>query len=178
MAVAGRDVELVSATEADLAYVMATERLPGYDALVGRWDEARHREALADGRYAYLLARAGGEPVGFAIVRGVHSADRVALVQRVAVSRPGEGLGKAMMRAVVGHVFETSATYRLCIGTFPDNLRARRVYEAVGFVAEGVARGAAFFHGVHRDELVLAILRPDWAAARAASPLARTPAPG
>ena len=79
----------------------------------------------------------------------------------MAVSRPGEGLGKAMMRAVVDHVFATTATHRLAIGTFPDNLRARRVYEAVGFVAEGVARGAAFFHGVHRDELNLAILRPD-----------------
>jgi RimJ/RimL family protein N-acetyltransferase len=27
-----------------------------------------------------------------------------------------------------------------------------------------VARGSAFFQGVHRDELVLAILRPDWEA--------------
>ncbi len=171
-------VELVAATEADLAYVMATERLPGYEALVGRWDEARHREAFADGRYDYLIARAGGEPVGFAILRGARAADRVALVQRVAVSRPGEGLGKAMMRAVVDHVFATTATYRLAIGTFPDNLRARRVYEAVGFVAEGVARGAAFFHGEHRDELNLAILRPDWVAARTAAPLAQSPAPG
>ncbi len=172
------DVELLRATEADLAYVMATERLPGYDALVGRWDEARHREAIADGRHSYLLARVGCEPVGFTILRDAHSAERIALVKRVAVSRPGEGLGKAMMRAVVAHVFGTTVTHRLWIGVFPDNLRARRVYEAVGFVAEGVARGSAFFHGVHRDELILAILRPDWAAARTASPLAQNPAPG
>lgn len=171
-------VELLAATEADLAYIMSTERLPGYEALVGRWDEARHREAFADERYDYLVARAGGEPVGFALVRGARAADRVALVKRVAVSRPGFGLGKAMMRALVDHVFETTDTHRLCIGTFPDNLRARRVYESVGFVAEGVARGAAFFHGVHRDELNLAILRPDWAAARAAAPLAQSPARG
>ena len=172
------DVELSPATGADIAYVMATERLPGYEALVGRWGEARHREAFADGQHSYLLARAGGEPVGFAILRGAHSADRVALVKRVAVSRPGEGIGKAMMRAVVTHVFETTVTHRLWIGVFPDNLRARRVYEAVGFVAEGVARGNAFFHGVYRDELILAILRPDWVAALTASPLAQNPAPG
>lgn len=172
------ELELAAATLADLPFVMATERLPGYEALVGRWDEARHREALADGRYDYLISRLDGEPVGFAIVRGARAADRVALVKRVAVSRPGHGVGKAMMRAVVDHVFETTATHRLAIGAFPDNLRARRVYEAVGFVAEGVARGAAFFHGVHRDELNLAILRPDWAAARAAAPLAQIPGPG
>lgn len=173
-----RELELVLATEADLAFVMATERLPGYEALVGCWDETRHREALADGRYDYLIARVGGEPVGFVILRGARAADRVALVQRVAVSRPGEGLGKAMMRAVVDRVFGTTDTYRLCIGTFPDNLRARRVYESVGFVAEGVARGAAFFHGEHRDELNLAILRPDWVAARGTSPLAQNSSPG
>lgn len=172
------DVQLLPATEADLAYVMATERLPGYDALVGCWEEARHREVFADAQYDYLIARVGGEPVGFAILRGARAVDRVALVKRVAVSRPGLGIGKAMMRAVVDRVFATTATYRLAIGTFPDNLRARRVYESVGFVAEGVARGAAFFHGEHRDELNLAILRPDWVAARAAAPLAQSPARG
>jgi RimJ/RimL family protein N-acetyltransferase len=59
-------------------------------------------------------------------------------------------------------VFETTDAYRLWIGVFPDNLRARRAYEAVGFQPEGVARGSAFFHGEHRDELILSILRPEW----------------
>jgi hypothetical protein len=27
-------------------------------------------------------------------------------------------------------------------------------------------RGSAFFYGVHRDQLVMAILRPDWEARR------------
>jgi hypothetical protein len=29
---------------------------------------------------------------------------------------------------------------------------------------KGVARGSAFFGGVHRDELVMALLRPEWEA--------------
>jgi RimJ/RimL family protein N-acetyltransferase len=32
----------------------------------------------------------------------------------------------------------------------------------VGFQAEGIARGNAFFGGNYRDELVMALLRPDW----------------
>ena len=68
-----------------------------------------------------------------------------------------------MMRALVDAVFAETDAYRLWIGTFPDNLRARRAYEAVGFEAEGVARGSAFFQGEHRDELILSILRPQWA---------------
>ena len=40
------DFQLLRATETDLPFIMATERGEGYDAFVGRWDEARHREAL------------------------------------------------------------------------------------------------------------------------------------
>jgi RimJ/RimL family protein N-acetyltransferase len=77
--------------------------------------------------------------------------------------RPGQGLGKPFLRAVVGAVFGQTKAYRLSLGLFPDNLRARRVYENVGFKPKGVARGSAFFNGVNRDELVMSILRPEWA---------------
>ena len=49
-------------------------------------------------------------------------------------------------------------------------LRARRTYEALGFLAEGVARGSAFFGGIYRDELVMALLRPEWEERRRSLP--------
>ena len=103
-------------------------------------------------------------PVGFAILRDWASAEQVTLVKCVAIVRPGQGVGTAMMRALVAEVFAATDTHRLCIGAFPDNVRARRAYEAAGFQVEGVARGSALFQGVHGDELVMAILRPDWEA--------------
>jgi GNAT superfamily N-acetyltransferase len=149
-------------TTADIPFIMQTERLEGYGELVGRWDTDQHASALADPRYAFFIAEADGWPVGFSILRDWASSEQVTLVKRVAVARPGAGLGKAMMRAIVDTAFAETDVYRLWIGCFPDNLRARRAYEAVGFVAEGVARGNAFFLGKHRDELILAMLRPDW----------------
>lgn len=160
-------LKLRRATELDIAFVMATERLEGYGELVGRWDEAQHAAALADPAYVHFIAETGGGPVGFALVRGWASPDRVTLVKRVAVALPGMGHGKAMMRAVADAAFAETDVHRLWIGCFPENMRARRTYEAVGFVAEGVARGNAFFLGRHRDELILAMLRPDWEARRA-----------
>ena len=157
-------VTLRRGSERDIPFIMATERLEGYDALVGRWEADRHLAALADGRHAYFIAGQDREPAGFALLRDWASAERVTLVKRVAVARPGRGLGTAMMRALVAEVFATTDAYRLWIGTFPDNERARRSYEAAGFQAEGVARGSAFFQGEHRDELILAILRPEWEA--------------
>src|SRR5262249_39386776 len=151
-------------TLADIPFLMRTERLEGYGELVGRWEEAAHAVALADLQHAYFIAEADGEPIGFALLRDWASANGVTLVKRVAVPRPGMGHGKAMMRAVVDAAFAQTNVHRLWIGCFPENLRARRTYEAVGFVAEGIARGNVFFHGRHRDELILSLLRPDWEA--------------
>ena len=71
-------------------------------------------------------------------------------------------LRKKLLVKIVDTVFERTEAWRLWLGVFPDNLRARRAYEAVGFQARGIARGNAFFAGNYRDELVIALLRPDW----------------
>jgi RimJ/RimL family protein N-acetyltransferase len=159
-------VTLRRATVADIPFVMTTERIDGYGELVSRWEADRHLAALSDGRHAYFIAEWDAKPVGFAILRDWASAEQVTLVKRVAVARPGQGFGTAMMQALVAEAFAATDAYRLWIGTFPDNERARRTYEAAGFRIEGVARGSAFFQGEHRDELILAILRPDWEARR------------
>jgi RimJ/RimL family protein N-acetyltransferase len=145
-----------------IPFVMATERSDGFDQLVGRWDEARHRAAFADGRHVYFLGHAGSEPVGFVIVRDWAAPERVALIKRIAVCRPGQGHGRALLAQVVDAIFSETNAWRVWLGVFPENLRACRAYAAVGFTAEGVARGSAFFGGVHRDELVMAVLRPEW----------------
>ena len=161
------DFRLVPATRQDLAFIMATERLDGYDALVGRWDETRHREAFADGSHPYFIGMAGGEPTGFALLRFWNAPERSTLVRRIAVVSTGKGQGRILLSAVADRVFGETDAHRLQIGLFPENLRARRAYEAVGFQAEGVSRGSAFFGGVYRDELVMSLLRPEWEARRA-----------
>jgi RimJ/RimL family protein N-acetyltransferase len=150
-----------------IPFVMATERTAGFEDLVGRWEETQHHAALGDGRHAYFIGRDGDEPIGFAILRDWASPERVTHVKRIAVCRPGLGYGRALLAAVVDAVFRETEAWRLWLGVFPDNARARRAYEAVGFRAEGIARGSAYFGGVHKDELVMALLRPEWEARRA-----------
>jgi RimJ/RimL family protein N-acetyltransferase len=155
---------LLRAKEMDLPFIMATERLPEYEELVGRWDEATHRAAFVDGRHAYFTGQTEEGPVGFVIMRDWASPEKVALVKRIAVTNPNRGHGRRLVAAVVKVVFEETDAYRLWLGVFPENVRARRAYEAAGFMAEGVARGSAFFGGLYRDELIMSILRPEWEA--------------
>jgi RimJ/RimL family protein N-acetyltransferase len=156
-------LEVVRANASDIPFIMATERTAGFENLVGRWDETRHRAAFTDGRHTYFVAREGSEPIGFAILRDWASPERVTLVKRIAVSRLGRGYGRALLAKIVDAVFEETDAWRLWLGVFPDNIRARRAYVAVGFKPEGVARGSSYFGGVHRDELVMALLRAEWA---------------
>ena len=48
-------------------FIMATERLPGYDVLVGCFEEDVHRTNLADDNWLYFIGLdASGTPQGFA----------------------------------------------------------------------------------------------------------------
>jgi diamine N-acetyltransferase len=158
--------EIARGNESIIPFIMATERTPGFENLVGRWDEARHRSALSDGQHAYFVARNGAAPIGFVILRDWGSPECVTLVKRIAVSCPGRGYGRSLLSKVVDSAFEETDVWRVWLGVFPENMRARRAYEGVGFKAEGIARGSAFFGGVHRDELIMSLLRPEWRANR------------
>lgn len=151
-------------TPDDIAWIMRTERLDGYDGVVGRWDEGRHRREMTGSDCRYFVGELEGAPTGFVILRGWDSPERVTLLKRIAVSRPGQGMGSLLLAAVIDAVFSQTAAHRLWLGVFPDNIRARRAYEKAGFVAEGMARGSAWFGGLYRDELAMAILRPEWEA--------------
>jgi RimJ/RimL family protein N-acetyltransferase len=157
-------LDMIRADEAAIPFIMATERTAGFEQLVGRWEETQHRSALADGRHAYFVGYDGSEPIGFAILRDWASRERVTLVKRIAVSRPGIGHGRTLLAKAVDVLFKETDAWRVWLGVFPENIRARRAYEAVGFRPEGIARGCAFFGGVYRDELVMALLRPEWQA--------------
>jgi RimJ/RimL family protein N-acetyltransferase len=158
------DIRILRATENDLPIILRAERLDGYEAVVGRWDEARHRLALVDGKHAYFLAKDNDDVVGFAIVRDWASPERVSLLKRIAMLKPGQGYGRKFLQSIIDAVFSQTDAYRFCLGVFPENFRARRAYVAAGFIREGVARGSAYFGGSYRDELVMAILRTEWMA--------------
>lgn len=157
--------QLVRGGVDDLPFIMATERLDGYDRLVGRWEEQRHRDAFVDGSHAYFIGYDGQTPIGFAMLRFWNAVERTTLVRRVAVVSPGQGQGRRLLAAAVARAFRETDVHRLVIGLFPENVRARRMYEAIGFQAEGVSRGSAYFGGEYRDELVMSLLRPEWHAA-------------
>ncbi|WP_329435129.1 GNAT family N-acetyltransferase [Streptomyces sp. NBC_01280] len=75
----------------------------------------------------------------------------------------GRGLGTEAARLIVGHGFERLGLHRIALDLFSHNHRARRVYEKVGFVEEGVARQSVLRDGQWYDSTLMSVLAPEWA---------------
>ena len=160
------------AVAADVAAVMAIERRPGFERFVGRSSEDEHRGLMASGNHFYLLGESGeGAIAGFAILRDVEDAHGNVYLKRIAVARPGEGVGGAFLRLVVAWVFAQPSPHRFWLDCFADNFRAQRVYEKLGFSRDGVLRQAYCApDGGRLDLTMMALTRPEWAAAVSAAP--------
>ena len=147
----------------DIPALMAVERLPGYDALVGRWEADKHGAEMASPSSLYFALREGGRLAGFAIVLDIGDPNRRAHLKRIAVAEPGRGDGARLLRGLIDHLFTETATNRLDLDVFVENDRARRAYEKAGFTAEGVLREHhRDADGGFRDVWLMSILRREW----------------
>lgn len=74
----------------------------------------------------------------------------------------GRGLGTEAVRLVIGYGFEQLGLHRISLEVYSFNPRARRVYDKVGFVAEGVMRDALRWGDEWIDATLMSILAPEW----------------
>lgn len=105
-----------------------------------------------------------GALVGHVTLWGATLPERDAHVAiMLAPDRVGHGLGSDAMRVLVRWAFLVLGLNRVQLEVFAHNDRARRAYARAGFVEEGVRREAAFIGGAFADEVVMSVLRADWA---------------
>jgi len=131
-------VTLVRAGVGDIPFILATERRPGYDGLVGRFDEDVHRTNLADDNWLYFLGLdEAGTPQGIAILQNRNTRDGSEFLRRIAVTHAGQGFGKPFLCAVIDWVFVNTDAQRFWLSVHNDNARARHVYASLGFLEEG-----------------------------------------
>ncbi|AZK94147.1 GNAT family N-acetyltransferase [Streptomyces tsukubensis] len=76
----------------------------------------------------------------------------------------GRGLGTEATRMIVDHGFEHIGLHRIALSVFAFNPRARRVYEKVGFVAEGVEREVLRHGDTWVDATAMSVLAHEWRA--------------
>jgi diamine N-acetyltransferase len=138
---------LRQATLDDIPAIVALERAPLAREFVGQWSAERHHSTLSgdDARY-YLSETGSGEVQAYAILRGIREDSRAIELKRIVVAVPGRGLGRKMLLELIHIAFCELGAHRFFLDVFEDNVRARHLYESLGFQYEGVMREAA-----HRD---------------------------
>lgn len=151
----------------DIAFVMATERLPDYEKTVGRWSEAEHAAEFACAASAYLVGEEDGARVAFAILQTLDDPSGNIYLKRFAVSRQGEGIGGRMLAGLQDWVFARGDAHRLHLHYATGNERGHRLYASAGFVHEGRQREVyKMLDGTREGTFEVSMLRPEWEARR------------
>lgn len=112
----------------------------------------------------FLVAERGGVVVGNA---GVHPLQHVrrrhaaGIGMAVASVAQGQGVGSALMAAVVDWADNWAQLLRLELTVYTDNAAAHALYRKFGFEVEGTHRAYALRDGVYVDTFCMARLHPN-----------------
>ena len=163
------NLTLRRALPADLDAIMALERRPGYEALVGRSTRPQHEAMFFGARHVYLIGERE-TAVAFAILRDLDDAHGNVYLQRIAVAQPGEGEGARFLKLAIDWAFAHSAAHRVHLDCFDDNFRAHTMYAKLGFTRDGLLREAYLDPlGRRRTLVLMALTRTEWTQAARSS---------
>lgn len=125
--------------------------------LVERQARGRADVHLVAERAGSVVALAGLDEVSVQLrrrhVRGLGIA--------VARAAQGQGVGKALMAALVQWADEWAQVLRIELTVYTDNAPAIALYRSFGFRVEGTHRGYAMRHGAYADVHSMARLHPN-----------------
>lgn len=110
---------------------------------------------------AQFVALHGDEVVGWADIVPAWAAGvahRGSVGMGVLPAYRGQGLGRRLLEACIARSWANGLT-RIELEVRVDNLRAARLYEKLGFVAEGVKRRGMRIDGRYVDTIAMALLR-------------------
>jgi diamine N-acetyltransferase len=148
----------------DLPFMVELEQSFRGLNLVGADDLATHRQRMDDPDFEYWLVQHDGALAGHVILRGIQSVNRSVELMRIVIAKPGQGLGRVVLEAVVSKVFDEVGAHRLWLDVFEHNARARHVYRSAGFVEEGVLRECVRQTERYASLVVMSILEDEYRA--------------
>jgi len=126
-------MRLRRATSNDIPEIMAIERQPGYEALVGQWSAEQHAAHLDDPAFHYFVVGEAGDLTAFA---ALHAQADGLLLNRIIVRETGRGFGRILLQRIIDLAPSLSPSPRLWLRVAAHNDRAIRLYAAFGFLHE------------------------------------------
>ena len=75
----------------------------------------------------------------------------------------GKGIGAFAVNTMVNHAFYNLNLRRIQLEVLEYNLAAQNLYKKIGFVVEGRKRQSVFKNGQYVDEIIMGLLRDEYA---------------
>lgn len=134
-------ISLRLTTPPDMDFVIQMERKPENKPFIRQWSLEQHLAAIDSPHYAHLIIEDERKKrIGYIILAGLDSPDKSIEFKRIVIREKEKGFGQLAIHALKKVVFEEFSAHRLWLEVMETNCRARRVYESLGFVKEGVHR--------------------------------------
>jgi RimJ/RimL family protein N-acetyltransferase len=151
----------------DLAFVLQTERHPDNCRFVNQWSLVRHAAVChADDSAHYVIEQVTDcAPVGYCILQGLTDSDQSICLRRLVITEKGRGYGRHALRLIKHKVFAELYAHRLWLDVMEHNQRARHLYEAEGFVFEGILRECSRSEDGFISFAIMSILEQEYHAA-------------
>ncbi|VAW07114.1 hypothetical protein MNBD_ALPHA01-1510 [hydrothermal vent metagenome] len=73
------------------------------------------------------------------------------------------GYGLEATRILMGHLFDHYKLHRIHVAIDPGNRASQKLCQALGFRQEGHMKESSFFKGEWVDDIVMAVLKKEWA---------------
>jgi aminoglycoside 6'-N-acetyltransferase len=146
--------------QADLPALLAIVNQPEVSRWWGRWKRDDLAKEIAGATLAWTI-EVDGEPAGLIAAHEEGDPDSygVDLDVFLDAARLDRGIGTDALRQALHMLFEGRGHHRAAIYVNPNNKRALRAYEKVGFKPVGILRKAARMDdGKWHDELIMDLL--------------------
>jgi aminoglycoside 6'-N-acetyltransferase len=147
-------------TDADLLPLLAIVNQPEVSRWWGAWKARDFAKQIRAATLAWTI-EVDGEPAGLVAAHEDGDPDSygVDLDVFVDTARAGRGIGGDALRQALRMLFEGRGHHRATIYVNPNNKRAIRAYEKVGFQPVGILRRCARMDdGKWHDELIMDLL--------------------
>ena len=155
-------VSLRSTTQGDLEWAIAVEQ-DNYP-FVAQWTQEQHRAALTDPDISHLIIEhtTVEQPVGYLILAGLTDPNQSIELKRIVITDRGKGYGSQALRLVLKHAFEELEAHRVWLDVKDYNQRAKKLYEAHGFVVERVLRECLKTEEGYKSLIIMSVLRQNY----------------
>jgi len=151
------------ATHDDVSFIVGTQRQPDVAAFVGFADDEEISASIVEAEQAYLIALDDCQiPVGFAYLRQLGRPERSIELHRLAIGNRNKGYDSEFLKLILVEAFGPLNANRLWLDVFPENVRARNIYQRLGFAEEGTLREVYFQNGEFRSTIIMSILAREY----------------